>query len=116
MVTAEREPRSPAVQLLAAMLAGGQAVAQESGSPVYRRPTLTNLVPDQPGAMIAARSDYRVSFAFTEEDGDRVRYEGVITQDDLFRALYGAGLLARVEPDRQAATGHTRVYLGVERE
>lgn len=87
------------VDLLKALLSSeGEAVTYGGGSgAVYHRPTITNLVTEPGGAMIGQRADHRISFSFTESDGTRVSYGGVVSQDDLFRALWNAGLLARSE-------------------
>lgn len=64
------------------------------GHPIYRKPTITGLYSDTPQSVISDRSDQRICFVFTE-DGEMVRYEGVISQDKLFRVLLDAGLLER---------------------
>lgn len=88
---------SPEVCVLRALLAPPGPVCERGrdGRMEYRRPTLTTLNTEPPGLMIAARAAHWLSFAFTEDDGTRVSYEGTISQDDLFRVLYGAGLLTR---------------------
>jgi hypothetical protein len=71
----------------------GPAVTHEPGGrcPAYRKPTVTTLHVAGP---IMARGDVTIHFAFTE-GGQLVSHELELSQDDLFRALLGAGVLRR---------------------
>jgi hypothetical protein len=60
-----------------------------------RKPKIISLHGERPGQTISERGGHWIAFAADAPGGGTEWFAGVVSQDDLFTALYNAGLLTR---------------------